>query len=67
MCAYSEGFLAGKEAEDDVGGGRGGDVVVLGGEAEQEVAYAAAGEVGLVACGAQCLGDVAGCEVLRVR
>ena len=47
MGADGEGF--GEQRDDLVGHGRGGDVVVLGCEAEQQVADAAAGEVCLMA------------------
>ena len=42
--AYGEGFFVGEEVEDDVGRGAGGYVVVLGFDAEEDVAYAASGE-----------------------
>ncbi len=55
-----------EELLHDVRGGAGGYVEVLGLVAEQEIADASAGEVGLMARGAQGKDDVAGCEVLRV-
>ena len=48
----------GEENEDDGGAGAGGDVVVLGGNAEEEVANASAGEVCLVAMVAEGAYDV---------
>ena len=66
MGAYGEGLLVGEEAEDDVGCGAGGYVEVLWFEVEEDVADAAPGEVGLVACGAQNLDDVACGDVVRV-
>jgi len=45
----SDGEGLREQRDDLVGCGRGGDVVVLGLEAEVEVADAASGEVGLVA------------------
>ena len=44
----ADGEGAGEEVEDDGGGRAGGDVVVLGGEAEEEVADASAGEPCLI-------------------
>ena len=63
VCADGEGL---REERDDLvrGGGRG-DVVILGCDAEEEVANAAAGEEGLVAGAAEGTGDGAGCTVLR--
>ena len=54
-CADGEG--AWEEPEDDVGRGGGGHVVVERSAAEEQVADAAAGEVGLVALGAQGFDD----------
>ena len=62
--AYGEGFR--EEGEDLVGGGGGGDVEVLGGEAEEEVADAAAGVEGLVAGVAEGAGGREGGAVVRV-
>ena len=64
--AYGEGLLVGEEAEDDVWRGTRGYVEVLGFEVEEDVAYAASGEEGLVAGGAQNLDDVACGDVVRV-
>ena len=58
---------AGKRASDLVGRGGGGDVVVLWGEAEEEVADAAAGEEGLMAGGAERARDAERGGVLRCR
>ncbi len=52
---------------DGVGGGAGGYVEVLRGEAEKEVANTAAGEEGLVAGGAEGAGDVERGGVGRVK
>src|SRR6185312_15324479 len=49
--SYGEG--SGEELEDSVGVGGGGDVEVGGGVAEEEIADASAGEVGLMALGAE--------------
>ena len=51
---------AGKHAENKVGSGGGGHVVVDGIEPQQEVAHAAAREIGLVAIGAESLDDAEG-------
>ena len=56
---------AGKHVKDDVGGSGGGDVVVLGAAAEQEIAYAAAGEECLVAASFQGAKDLPGGSELR--
>ena len=47
MRSYGEG--AGEHGEDDVGRRGSGDVVVLRLAAEEEIAHATAGEVGIVA------------------
>ena len=53
----ADGEGLGEERDDLIGRGGGGDVEVLGREAEQEVAHASAGEEGLVAGVAQAAGD----------
>ena len=66
MRADGEG--AREEIEDDVGCCGGGYVVVERGAAEEEIAHAAAGEVGLVALGAQGFDDAeGGFELARGR
>ena len=57
--AYGKG--ARKEVEDNIGSRAGGDVVVGGLTVEQEIAHAAAGEVGLIAVHAQRFDDLKGC------
>ena len=64
MRADGEGL--GEEGDDLIGRGGGGDVEVLGREAEQQVAHASAGEEGLVARVAQAAGDGERGEILRV-
>ena len=64
-CAPTARVL-GKSFCTTVGRGAGGDVEVLWLEAEQEIADAAAGEVGLMACGSQGQHDVACGDVARV-
>ena len=66
VCAYGEGFFVREESEDDVGRGAGSYVEVLGLEAQENVAYAASGEVGLMAMGAQGVDDAACGGVMRV-
>ena len=56
MSADGEGL--GEESDDLLGRGGGGDVVVLGREAEQEVAHASTGEEGLMAGVAQAADEV---------
>ncbi len=56
----ADGESAREHVEDDVGAGAGGDVVVLGLAAEEQVADAAPGEVSLKARGAQRGEDAAG-------
>jgi hypothetical protein len=56
----SDGKGAREEVEDDVGRGRGGYVVVTGLAAEEQVADAAAGEITLMASGAQGRDDLQG-------
>jgi hypothetical protein len=63
VCAYGEGFFVREESEDDVGRGAGGYVEVLGFKAQENVAYAASGEVGLMACGTQGMDDISRCNV----
>ena len=60
----ADGLGAGEELLDERGGGAGGDVEVFGGEAEEEIADAAAGEIGLVAGGGEGLDDGGGGAVL---
>jgi len=54
----SNGKGAWKKIEDEVGRGGGGHVIVLRFAAQQEIAHAAAGEIGLMAGGAQCFHDM---------
>ena len=46
----THGKGAGEHGEDDVGSSGGGDVVVLWLAADEEIADAAAGEIGIVTC-----------------
>jgi len=63
----ADGEGLGEEGDDLLGGGGGGDVEVLGREAEQQVADAAAGEEGLVAGVAQAAGDGERGAIRRTR
>ena len=63
--SHGEGLVVVKEGEDLAGRGGGGYVVVLGDEAEEEIADAPAGEEGLVAGVAQAAGDGEGGMVVR--
>src|ERR1700733_3802609 len=66
VCAYGEG--AREKIEDDIGRGRSGYVVVLGLATEEQVANAAAGQVGLVALVSKLAQDGDGCgEMGSVR
>ena len=62
----ADGEGLGKQRDDLVGRGGGGDVVVLGVDAEQQVADAAAGEVGLMAGLAQGERDAQGGGILWI-
>lgn len=59
--SYGEG--PGEQVEDHFGVGAGGDVVILGRKAEEDIADTAAGEVGLIAGCAQLENDALGGEL----
>jgi len=62
----TDGEGLGEERDDFAGSCGGGDVEVLGREAQQQVAHASAGEEGLVAGVAQAAGDGEGGAEVRV-